>query len=257
VADSFHKTYNIAPGTYRIDENGIANAYLLLGEKKALLIDSGDGVGNIRESVEEITKLPVTVALTHLHCDHAGGVNWFDSYCYHRSDNKGIYYLEASTWAAKKLAKMSGKSLTFSKKPHKAKKMLFDDNVIFDLGGRIVRIMNTPGHTLGSTVFIDEKEHLMFTGDEVNYWLWLQLPGCTSVEKWLPNAKQILSLADRFTFYCGHNDGLLTKAMVQELVERGEELVNGAKGIKVSRGVYAYPDNQWKEHSVIWYHKVK
>jgi hypothetical protein len=37
----------------------------------------------------------------------------------------------------------------FSKKPHKAKKMLFDDNVVFDFGGRIwSHHERTPGHTL-------------------------------------------------------------------------------------------------------------
>ncbi len=41
------------------------------------------------------------------------------------------------------------------------------------------------------------------------------------------------------------------------LASRGEELVNGAKGIKVSRGAFAYPDNDWQKHPVIWYHKVR
>lgn len=257
MEDHDHQVIKINSDTYRINEDGIVNAYLLLGEKKALLIDSGLGVGNIREVVESLTKLPVEVALTHLHCDHAGGRNWFSSFAYHKNDNKGILYFLASNFAGRRLLKMEGKDYKLSKKPHSAKRMLFDDTCVFDLGGRLIRVMNTPGHTPGSTVYLDEKESLMFTGDEVEPWLWLQLPGSLSVEKWLPNAKKILSLADQYTLYGGHDNGALPKEVLQELVSRGEELVNGAKGIKVSRGVFAYPDNDWQKHPVIWYHKVK
>jgi hydroxyacylglutathione hydrolase len=258
MPDLYHTVFPISSDTYRINEDGIVNAYLLVGEKRALLIDCGIGLGNIRACVEEITPLPVTVTLTHLHCDHAGGKDWFSSFAYHKKDNKGILYFLSSKMASRTLLMSEGKgNYKLSKKPHHAKRMFFDDTCVYDLGGRIVRVMNAPGHTPGSTVYLDEKEHLMFTGDEVEYWLWLQLPGSLSVEKWLPNAKKILSLCDDYTIYGGHDSGPMPKEKVQELVERGEELVNGAKGVKVSRGVYSYPDKAWQDHIVICYHKVK
>jgi hydroxyacylglutathione hydrolase len=259
LADGIHEATLIGEKTYRIDEAGIANCYLLLGEKKALLIDSGDGVGNLLECVNQLTSLPIDVVLTHRHCDHGGGRNWFKQYHFHKKDNHAIYWLESTEFATKKLAGMSGKAVTLEKKPYHAKKVLIDDTTIFDLGGRIIRMMNVPGHTQGSIVLIDEKGKFLFTGDEVNYWLWLQLPGCTSVEKWYPNAEKILSLmkSTGFAAYCGHNDGLLTIPMVEELLQRGKELLAGGKGVKVSRGVYSYPDNDWKSHSVIWYHHVR
>jgi hydroxyacylglutathione hydrolase len=257
MVDEFHTIEKIAPDTYRIDEKEIANAYLLVGEKRALLIDSGDGVGNIREAAESLTSLPIDVVLTHRHCDHAGGINWFKTYYFHKNDNHFIYGLEASKWAAKKMAKMSDRPVAISKKPYHAKKILIDDTKVFDLGGRLIRVMNTPGHTLGSIVLTDEKNKLLFSGDEVNYWLWLQLPGCTSVTSWLPNAKKILSLADSYSIYCGHNNGLLQKKQIEELIQRGEELLSGAKFNKISRGVYTYPDNDWKNHAVIWFNKLK
>src|SRR5574344_103830 len=243
--DGIHSIEQIGPATYRIDEKGICNAYLLIGKDKALLIDSGDGVGNVREAVETLTKLPIIVALTHRHCDHAGGRNWFEDYSFHEGDDHLIYALESSQWATKKLAGMSGKSVEITKKPFHSKKFIFTDKTSFDLGNRTIKVMNVPGHTKGSVVFIDDKEKLMFTGDEGNYWLWLQLPGCTNVRIWLPNAKKILSLMDNFKAYCGHNDGLLTKPMVQELISRGEELLSGQKGIDIGHGVYSYPDNDW------------
>ncbi|UCG85781.1 MAG: MBL fold metallo-hydrolase [Gemmatimonadota bacterium] len=43
-----------------------------------MLIDAGTGVGNIRQAVERLTDLPVSVVLTHEHHDHIGGAYRFD-----------------------------------------------------------------------------------------------------------------------------------------------------------------------------------
>ncbi|MCH3909420.1 MAG: MBL fold metallo-hydrolase [Bacilli bacterium] len=255
--DKIHSVELIAPKTYRIDEAGIANCYLLIGDKKALLIDSGNGAGNLLETVQALTDLPVELVLTHRHCDHAGGRNNFKEYGFHKNDNHLVYRIESSKLASKSLCKGTGRDFVYTKKPFKAKKRLFKDTDIFELGGRIVRLMNVPGHTKGSVVFLDESTHLMFTGDDVNYWLWLQLPGCTSVKEWLPGAKKILSMMDEYKAYCGHNDGYISKEMVEELIKRGEEILAGKKGTPIGHGVLSYPDNNFQDHSVIWYKKVQ
>ena len=54
------------------------HSYLLLGKKRALIIDSGLGVDNIKCAVKKITALPVTVSTTHVHWDHIGGHALFD-----------------------------------------------------------------------------------------------------------------------------------------------------------------------------------
>lgn len=54
------------------------HSYLLQDKKRALIIDSGLGVGDIKCAVKKITALPVTVATTHVHWDHIGGHALFD-----------------------------------------------------------------------------------------------------------------------------------------------------------------------------------
>jgi len=54
------------------------HAYLVEGERAALLVDSCGGFGDLRACVQGITSLPVTVALTHGHYDHLAGSYWFD-----------------------------------------------------------------------------------------------------------------------------------------------------------------------------------
>lgn len=50
----------IAPGTYAINEFGLATTYLLVGEEKALLIDTGCGVGDLKEVISKLTDKPCT-----------------------------------------------------------------------------------------------------------------------------------------------------------------------------------------------------
>lgn len=64
----------IRKGFWEIDEFEISSCFLIEGPEKALLIDTGQGVGDLRSCVEMLTDKPVTVVLTHNHADHIGNV---------------------------------------------------------------------------------------------------------------------------------------------------------------------------------------
>lgn len=51
---------------------------MLCGIEKAVLIDTGLGVANIKTVVDSLTTLPVMVITTHVHWDHIGGHRYFD-----------------------------------------------------------------------------------------------------------------------------------------------------------------------------------
>jgi glyoxylase-like metal-dependent hydrolase (beta-lactamase superfamily II) len=58
-------------------------SYLVEGDKKAVLIDTGDGIGDIKKLCEELTKLPFWVVNTHTHVDHVAQNYMFkDVWCY-------------------------------------------------------------------------------------------------------------------------------------------------------------------------------
>src|SRR5215203_318122 len=71
-------------------------SYLIAGSEKAILVDTGTGVGDIRKIVEQLTDLPVGVVNSHSHWDHIGG-NW-------RFDDIAIHPLEASWLNAPELS---------------------------------------------------------------------------------------------------------------------------------------------------------
>ena len=58
--------------------------YLIIGTERALLIDTGIGIGNIRSVVETMTHLPYDVVNTHHHYDHVGGNGRFSMVYAHK-----------------------------------------------------------------------------------------------------------------------------------------------------------------------------
>ena len=76
--NDYFEVMTIAENVYQIYEPGGVGSALVIGGEKALLIDTGYGFADIREVVESITDLPLTVVNTHGHADHAGGNRYFD-----------------------------------------------------------------------------------------------------------------------------------------------------------------------------------
>ena len=60
--------------------NGLTNEffYLVIGKRKAALIDTGFGLGDLKAFVRTFTDLPIIVLCTHGHLDHIGGNSQFD-----------------------------------------------------------------------------------------------------------------------------------------------------------------------------------
>lgn len=78
VSDSWFEVYKVAAGVFAIYEPHQSEetiSYLIAGSKQALLLDSGMGVGDLRRTTSELTRLPVVVVNSHTHNDHVGD-NW-------------------------------------------------------------------------------------------------------------------------------------------------------------------------------------
>ena len=110
TSEEWFEVYEIVADLYafyepRHYEGTVVN--LLVGERKAALIDTGCGIGNLRQAVEEVTNKPVIVINTHTHVDHLGSNRQFDEiamfdhpWCHHVAD-KGVSHhtLEAEILA--------------------------------------------------------------------------------------------------------------------------------------------------------------
>jgi glyoxylase-like metal-dependent hydrolase (beta-lactamase superfamily II) len=244
--DGVHTIYELAPATYRFDEGGIVNAYLLVGETHALLIDTGVGIGDLNKVIRSITSLPLFVALSHRHADHDGGVSFYDEvYC--SQDDMSKTYDKLSGRFARHLLLNGGKILNHSLAKyklvnggHNPKYSFIGEGSSFELGNRLIRVIATPGHTAGSLTFIDDKEKMMFMGDDVNPGLWLQLKGCLPISSWLTGAKRLEELAKTYKPFYGHGNGETSHEEIAQLIALCEKLLTYPKH-KLKLGASYYP----------------
>ena len=148
------------------------HAYLLLGTKEALLIDTLTGLYDILEVVRSITDLPIKVIITHAHYDHFNGI--FDTnypLFIHNLDAHWLskYYMsdeevrdEMSLYNQKFPKGFDIKS--YSVRKYKNINYVEDGDVV-DIGDRKIKIIHTPGHSEGSICLYDEKYKFLYSGD--------------------------------------------------------------------------------------------
>ncbi len=180
----------IAYRTWCIDEFGMDAMFLLEGNDRALLIDTGTGLFNVPELVRELTAKPLIVALTHGHVDHAGGMDQFDEVFLHPDD-----YGPARALTPERRAGYARRMLDISEgiydisaddiiiPEEKAVMQPLKEGDCIRLGGRDVAVYETPGHTEGSLGFVDPAERILFSGDACNVNTLLALPGQKHSEK--------------------------------------------------------------------------
>jgi glyoxylase-like metal-dependent hydrolase (beta-lactamase superfamily II) len=174
--EPWFEVYRIRPGVFAIYEPKQFEeviSYLILGEKRAVLFDTGLGVGKISAVVIKLTSLPITVINSHTHFDHVGGnvefkEIWNRDLPYTRRNMRGernIYSRDALA-ADRLCGPLPAGVSAASYRIHawKSARVLRNDERL-DLGGRELEVIFTPGHTPDSLALLDPKNGLLFTGD--------------------------------------------------------------------------------------------
>ena len=193
----------IAPNTYAINEYGIAAEFLVIGQERALLIDTGCGLLDLPSIVRRFTDKPFDVVLTHGHVDHTGGIGWFDRVYLHPADFDEVEHVDLTR--LKNYNRSLGEQGAFQAYEynpdavHPIEKIPplipLKEGFVFDLGGRKLEVLETPGHTPGSIVLIDDTVRILFSGDACNVNLGLTgLP----VSQALPYLLRLQKISDRF-----------------------------------------------------------
>lgn len=86
MENSFYKWKQLGEGVFHIQDLFSDYMYLVVGEEKAALIDTGMGFPGLRQLVERLTDKPVIVLNTHGHLDHIGGNDEFGCIYLHPDD---------------------------------------------------------------------------------------------------------------------------------------------------------------------------
>ena len=136
------------------------NCYFLINEdtKEVLIVDPADRAQKIIEWINSEGLKPTAILLTHGHFDHIMGVAGVK-----KEYNIPIYAskdeVEVLANPQINVSTMMGAYLSM-----KADK-LFSDGDMLELAGMKLKVISTPGHTIGSVCFYMEEEKVLISGD--------------------------------------------------------------------------------------------
>lgn len=150
------------------------HCYLLSGREKAVLIDTGLGVSNIKNITDSLTSLPITVVTTHVHWDHIGGHRFFNHIAVHEAEAgwlAGTFPIPLKAVKANLLREPCEFPADFDADKYSifcgTAQTILRDGDCLDLGNRLLRVIHTPGHSPGHCCFFEPEKGFLYSGDLV------------------------------------------------------------------------------------------
>ena len=185
------------------------HCYLLIGSKRCLLIDTGLGICNIFDEVSRLTDKHVTAAATHIHWDHIGGHKYFPDFYAHGEELDwldGKFPLTIET-----IREMACDRCELPEKDE------------IDIGGRVITVLHTPGHSPGHMCFWEKERGCLFTGDLVYLGTLLAYYPSTDPEAYLESLKKIAALNAEKIFPAHHSLNI-DPAVITEMRDEFQKL---------------------------------
>jgi glyoxylase-like metal-dependent hydrolase (beta-lactamase superfamily II) len=213
MAENVYTVNELKKGFYSIEENGV-RMFLIEGNKRSMLIDTGYGSGDLKAIVESITSLPVFVLMTHPDRDHIGCNEQFEEIWMHPADF-AMYYekcqylpIPAPVW----------------------------EGTSIDLGTYQFEILFIPGHTPGSIALLDRKNKLLIPGDSIQKGPIYMFNPWRNMHAYIASLDKLISRIDEFDLILpSHNQMPFEKEKIYTLKAGAEKLLNGElKGEEIS-----------------------
>ena len=250
--DNWFTVEQIDEDTYVISEyqhREETHCYLLLGKKKALLIDTGLGVANIREIVDKITSLPILVVTTHVHWDHIGGHRFFEEFGVHEEEKEWIMGEFPLSLSVVKQNLLNG-NCEFPKEfcienyeifNGVPQQILYDGDEI-DLGNRSIKVIHTPGHSPGHCCFYEAERGYLYSGDLI-YKGCLDMFYPTTNQKLFAQSVRTVSKLVVNRILPGHHDLNVSVEIVSK-IEKAFSNLEKAGDLEQGKGIFEFGEFQ-------------
>ncbi|MCI6023899.1 MAG: MBL fold metallo-hydrolase [Oscillospiraceae bacterium] len=238
MQNKFFSTDKLSDSVTRIHGMGGELCYLIEGNERALLIDGLTGVGSLKAFVRELTELPVMMAATHGHIDHVGAA-WEYGEVFINPDDIALMYTPHHSEPAGRLGFASAPSFTGEPKrtvptladvpaPRPVKTYPIYEGDIFDLGGIQIEVIQVPGHTQGTVVFLDRAARVVYSGDACNANTLLCLPGSTTIEEYKESLLHFKTFQKDFdVMYGGHGAAAVPNTIIDDGIAMCERILAG------------------------------
>ena len=223
------------------------HCYLICGQEKAFLIDTGSGISNIRSVALRLTTLPITVLTTHVHWDHIGGHQHFERIAVHEAEKDWITggFPLSLKEVKEQLTRIPCKfPKDFNIDAYKVfqgePKIILQDGDCFDLGGRTIQVIHTPGHSPGHCCFYEPERKYLYSGD-------LIYKGCldafypsTDPQLFYQSVKRLRKLEIKRIFP-GHHDLNISVSLISEVETAFMELEKHGQ-LEQGKGLFDFGD---------------
>jgi glyoxylase-like metal-dependent hydrolase (beta-lactamase superfamily II) len=193
VAERWFDVSEVADGVLRITEPHVhayvrANAWLIWGSTRLLLVDAGLGIGSLHAELGGRLDRPVAGIATHSHFDHFGGLGEFADRAANRDDAEVIEQaadyvtLTADTYPKALLDEFAavgaavpellisalpapGFDVRQFRTPAVPITRWLADGDVLDIGDRSFEVLHTPGHSPGSICLWEARSGTLVSGD--------------------------------------------------------------------------------------------
>jgi glyoxylase-like metal-dependent hydrolase (beta-lactamase superfamily II) len=217
------------------------NIWHVRGRDRDLLIDTGMGIGSLKEAARDLLQKAVTAVATHIHADHVGGHHEFEDCLIHRLEAAalrsptGDYTLLKVSFDPADLAAIpipgypaegpmitalphAGYDITtFEIRPARVTRVV-DDGDIVDLGDRHFEVLHLPGHSRGSIGLWEKSSGTLFSGDSIYDGPLLdELPG-SNVPDYVRTMKRLRELPVRVV-HAGHDPSFGRERLIEKADE--------------------------------------
>jgi glyoxylase-like metal-dependent hydrolase (beta-lactamase superfamily II) len=244
TSETWFEVYRLPGDVFALYEPGQFQeviSFLILGADKALLWDTGMGIGNIRACVDGLTDLPVVVLNSHSHMDHVSGNAAFEELLAFDSEATA-QKLAAGRTVEQNARQLAGDSVwmplpegfdpsqyaTIGKAPTGTVR----EGDLIDLGGRALEVVHTPGHAADAIMLIDAENKLLFTGDTYYPAPLYAFSADSNFAEYEASIRKIvekIAPLDLEWIYASHNEVVQGTEVLGQVLEAMEAISSGAK----------------------------
>jgi glyoxylase-like metal-dependent hydrolase (beta-lactamase superfamily II) len=249
--------YELPHSVYAIYEPGHFQeviSFLIMGDKKAILFDTGMGIGDMKKLVDELWDKELVVLNSHTHFDHIGCNYQFDEIYVHPYSGAKERLLNGMTHDDNKENLVGDSTCVpypdrfdpddYSIKP--SKPVALEDGQVFDLGSRQIEVIFTPGHSPDSVMLLDKENSILFTGDTFYpATLYCHLSSKEGIDSDFDTYKDtMIELADKIKvdkLYCSHNEPVVAGDTLQKVAKAFCDIENKKVEYQVDEsGLFKY-----------------
>ncbi|HEV2066247.1 MAG TPA: MBL fold metallo-hydrolase, partial [Thermomicrobiales bacterium] len=199
---------------------------LIVGEARAILLDTGMGVADIREVVDRLTDLPILVVNSHAHWDHIGDNHRFEEIWIHEAESDALQSGVGNAVLRRWFQPVhltgplpDGVSADTINIPPSTPTGTVRDGQVIDTGARLLEVWHCPGHSPGGIVLVDHASGALFSTD-VAYAGALYVYGAADLPVYQRSLHRLAALApDLKAVYPSHGESPISPRMLPRMAE--------------------------------------